>query len=179
MSKTRILAIGATGALTVGLAAAALSPAAGADDGAGAVHARATIVDVAGATVGFARFNEDAAGRVHVNVKVEGLTPGLHGIHLHGVGACAPDFNAAASHHNPLGAPHGAHAGDLPNLIVNEDGQGRVNATVERFTLTPGATTVFDADGSAIIVHALADDFVTQPTGGSGGRIACGVLTPS
>jgi Cu-Zn family superoxide dismutase len=177
MSRTRILAIVATGALAVGVTAAALSPTAGADDG--AMHARATIVDVTGATIGFARFTEDATGRVHVNVKVEGLTPGLHGIHVHGVGACAPDFNAASSHHNPLAAPHGEHAGDLPNLMVNGAGHGHVNATVERFTLTGGATTVFDADGSAIIVHALADDFVTQPTGGSGGRVACGVLTPS
>jgi Cu-Zn family superoxide dismutase len=179
MHITRILAIGATGALAVAAAAAATSPSAGADGGEGAMHARATIVDVTGATIGFARFTEDAAGRVHVNVKVTGLTPGLHGIHVHAVGACAPDFNAASGHHNPLAAPHGAHAGDLPNLIVNEDGQGHVNATVERFTLTDGPTTAFDADGSAIIVHALADDFVTQPTGGSGGRIACGVLTPS
>jgi superoxide dismutase, Cu-Zn family len=85
----------------------------------GALHAHATLRDPAGAVVGWAKFTEDATGRVHVNVKVDGLSPGLHGIHIHAVGACSPDFAAAGGHHNPLGAQHGSHAGDLPNLVVN------------------------------------------------------------
>jgi Cu-Zn family superoxide dismutase len=178
MNVTRVLATGAVGALAAVIAAAALSAPAGADDDAGAMRAGATIVDPSGDAVGFVHLTEDAEGRVHVNVKVAGLAPGLHGIHVHGVGACGPDFNAAGSHHNPLGRPHGDHAGDLPNLIVNEDGQGHLNATVESFTLSAGPISVFDTDGSAIIVHALTDDFVTQPTGASGGRVACGVITP-
>ena len=178
MNITRVLSVGTAAVIGVAVVGTALSSSAGAGDG-GANHAMATIVDVSGATSGFARFTEDAQGRVHVNVKVAGLTPGLHGIHVHGVGACGPDFNGAGAHHNPLGLPHGEHAGDLPNLVVNVVGQGHLNATVENFTLSAGSTGAFDPNGSAIIVHALPDDFVTQPTGGSGARVACGVISPS
>lgn len=120
---------------------------------------------------------EDGTGRVHLNVKVSGLSPGRHGIHVHTVGACGgPDFAVAGSHHNPLGRAHGEHAGDLPNLVVNGHGHGRLNTTVTGFSLSAGPTGAFDADGSAIVVHAAEDDFVTQPTGNSGGRVACGVV---
>ena len=146
---------------------------------AGADQARATIVDTSGARVGFAVLSEDGPDRVHVNVKVSGLSPGLHGIHVHGTGLCGSDFNAAGGHHNPLAADHGAHAGDLPNMVVNADGVGRLNATVTGFTLSESPTGAFDTDGSAIIVHAGPDDFVTQPTGNSGARIACGVIVPA
>jgi Cu-Zn family superoxide dismutase len=176
MNITRVITVGTAAALGVAAVGTVLSSSAGAGDGAS--HASATIVDVEGDALGFARFTEDGRGRVHVNVKVSGLTPGLHGIHVHGIGACGSDFNAAGAHHNPLGMPHGGHAGDLPNVVVNGAGQGRLNATVEGFTLSAGPTGAFDADGSAIIVHALPDDFVTQPTGGSGARVGCGVITP-
>jgi Cu-Zn family superoxide dismutase len=142
----------------------------------GALHAHATLRDPAGAVVGWAKFTEDATGRVHVNVKVDGLSPGLHGIHIHAVGACSPDFAAAGGHHNPLGAQHGSHAGDLPNLVVNEAGQGQLNATTDAATLSSSDVGLFDQDGSAVIIHANPDDFVTQPTGNSGGRVACGVV---
>ena len=98
-----------------------------------------------GATIGWAKLTEDAAGRVHVNVQVDGMTPGRHGIHLHAIGSCiGPAFTSAGGHHNPLGAAHGldsppgAHAGDLPNLDVNVVGRGRLQATTDRATLTPG-----------------------------------------
>jgi Cu-Zn family superoxide dismutase len=178
MNITRVVSVGTAAVIAVAGVGIALSSSAGAGDG-GATQARATIVDVGGATVGFAHFTEDAEGRVHVNVQIAGLTPGLHGIHVHSVGACTPDFNAAGAHHNPLGLAHGEHAGDLPNLIVNVAGQGHLNATVENFTLSAGPTGAFDVNGSAIIVHALPDDFTTQPTGGSGARVACGVIMPS
>ena len=153
----------------------------------GASQANATIVDASGATIGWARFVQDATGIVHVNVHVKGLTPGLHGIHIHGVAACSPTFAAAGGHYNPLTRQHGllnaagAHAGDLPNLIVNEDGVAHLDATTDRVTLTNGPTTLFDttggAVGSALIIHANEDDQVTDATnGGSGGRIACGVI---
>jgi Cu-Zn family superoxide dismutase len=111
-------------------------------------------------------------------VKVHDMTPGLHGIHLHATGSCASGFAAAGLHHNPLGAAHGAHSGDLPNLVVNAAGIGRLEAVTTSATLTAGRVTLLDADGSAIVVHASPDDFVTQPTGGSGARVACGVVTP-
>lgn len=150
--------------------------------GNGAQHALAELKDAGGQTIGWARFTEDATGQVHINVHVKGLTPGLHGIHLHAVGSCSPTFAAAGGHHNPLGHQHGlenplgAHAGDLPNLEVNGAGVGRLTAVTQLATLSAGTTTLFDANGSALIIHAGPDDQVTDPTGNSGGRVACGVI---
>jgi len=153
----------------------------------GAPQASGTFVDAAGNTIGWVRLVEDSTGVVHVNVKVEGLTAGKHGIHIHGIGACTPTFAAAGPHYNPLGFQHGllnplgAHAGDLPNLIVNEDGEGRLNATTVGVTISGGPTTLFDqtpgAVGSAFIIHLNEDDQATDATNGnSGARIACAVI---
>jgi Cu-Zn family superoxide dismutase len=149
----------------------------------GPPHASASFVDANGATVGWARLVEDATGRVHVNIHVTGLAPGLHGVHIHSVGACAPDFGAAGGHYNPLTHQHGLdnpagpHAGDLPNLVVNGAGSGHLDATTDRVTLSPGSVTLFDATGSAFIIHANPDDQVTDAgNGGSGARIACAVI---
>ena len=177
-----ILAIGALGAAIAVTAALAGASAAG-----GATRASATFVNTSGVEIGSANLVEDAAGIVHVSVHVKGLTPGLHGIHIHGVAACSPTFAAAGGHYNPLSRMHGlanpdgAHAGDLPNLIVNEDGVGHLDTTTDRVTLTNGPTTLFDttvnAVGSAFIIHANEDDQVTDATnGGSGNRIACGAI---
>jgi Cu-Zn family superoxide dismutase len=142
------------------------------------------LVDPASTVIGQAKLVEDAAGVLHVNVHVDGISAGLHGIHLHAVGACTPTFAAAGGHHNPtshehgLSNPNGAHAGDLPNLSVNSAGKGHLNATSDRATLSPGPVTLLDANGSSIIIHAAEDDQVTDPTGNSGARIACGVITP-
>lgn len=153
----------------------------------GASRAGGTFVDATGQTIGWVRLVEDARGIVHVNVHVSGLTPGLHGIHVHAIGACAPTFAAAGGHYNPLGHqhglenPNGAHAGDLPNLIVNADGVGHLNATTDGVTLSAGPTTIFDstsgAVGSSFIIHANEDDQLTDATNGnSGARVACAVL---
>jgi superoxide dismutase, Cu-Zn family len=160
---------------------------AGVAAGGGARHAGGTFVDVTGQNIGWVRLVEDGTGIVHVNVHVAGLTPGLHGIHIHAVGACAPTFAAAGGHYNPLGHehgldnPNGAHAGDLPNLIVNADGIGHLDATTDRVTISAGPTTLFDstagAVGSAFIIHANEDDQLTNATNGnSGARIACAVI---
>jgi Cu-Zn family superoxide dismutase len=163
------------------------SPVAGVVAGEGAGHASATFIDTTGATVGWASLVEDAAGVVHVNIHVEGLTPGRHGVHIHGVGACTPTFAAAGGHYNPLGDQHGLdnpegpHAGDLPNLTVNPQGIGHLDAKTDRVTISAGPTTLFDttigSEGSAFIIHANEDDQVTDATnGGSGARIACAVI---
>lgn len=175
------MTIGALGAAIALVGALAVPTFAG-----GATKASATIVNTSGTAIGWARFVEDATGMVHVNVHVKGLTPGLHGIHIHRVADCTPPFTAAQSHYNPAGAfhgldnPDGPHAGDLPNLVVNEDGVGHLDTTTDRVTLTDGPVTLFDATagqvGSSLIIHAGVDDQVTDPTGGSGGRIACGVI---
>ena len=149
----------------------------------GAIHAHARIVDASGAAIGWAALTEDATGRLHLSVHVDGLATGRHGIHIHAVGICeGPTFATAGGHHNPLGVEHGldnpagAHAGDLPNLIVNVAGRGRLVASTDRATLSAGLVSLIDADGSAIIIHANEDDQVHSPTGNSGGRIACGVI---
>jgi Cu-Zn family superoxide dismutase len=177
-----IIAIGALGACLAVAAALAGGSVAG-----GATRASATFVDPTGTEIGWGRLVEDSSGIVHVNVHVTALTSGLHGIHIHAIGACTPTFAAAGPHYNPLGHehgldnPNGAHAGDLPNLIVNADGVGHLDATTDGVTLSPGPTTLFDttpgAPGSAFIIHANEDDQATDATnGGSGARIACGVI---
>jgi Cu-Zn family superoxide dismutase len=163
-------------ALTAGVTAS-VTAAGGAD------HAGARLIDSAGQTIGWARLTEDASGQLHLNVQVAGLAPGRHGVHLHAIGQCAgPAFASAGGHHNPLGAEHGldnpagAHAGDLPNLTVNGAGRGHLDAVSHHATLSTGPVSLFDADGSAIVIHANEDDQVTNPTGNSGARIACGVI---
>lgn len=146
----------------------------------GAARMTAELVDGAGAVIGTARLTEDATGTVHLTVHVKGLTPGLHGLHVHAVGSCVrPTFTSAGGHYNPTTRQHGHlnplgfHAGDLPNLVVNGAGVGHLSANVDQFSLA----ALHDADGSALVIHANRDDYRTDPTGGSGARVACGVLT--
>jgi Cu-Zn family superoxide dismutase len=146
-------------------------------------RARADIQDSAGKRVGTAVLRE-ARGGVLITLNVKGLQEGLHAVHVHTVGKCdGPAFTSAGGHFNPLNkkhglkSPDGPHAGDLPDMYVNKDGTGRYEAFMESIRLSPGEASVFDADGSAIVVHVTADDNVTDPTGNSGDRIACGVIT--
>jgi Cu-Zn family superoxide dismutase len=146
------------------------------------VHASAILKDTNGTEVGQARFTEDDNGLVRIEVYVKGISPGSHGIHIHEAGNCSPPFASAGSHYNPLGKhhglknPEGAHAGDLPEILVNETGEGYLSTTTGRVTLSPGPTTIFDSDGSALVIHARPDDQMTDPAGNSGERIACGVI---
>ena len=124
-----------------------------------------------------------AAGEdVTVTVAAIGLPQGLHGLHLHMVGACdAPAFASAGAHLNPHGAQHGtanpagSHLGDLPNISIDRIGTGTVTATL-RGSRSAVEAVLFDADGTAIVIHADPDDNKTDPSGNSGARIACGVL---
>jgi len=148
-----------------------------------ASQATAELKDKDGNAVGVARFRESSGG-VTVDVNVKGLTPGLHAVHVHAVGRCdAPAFTSAGGHFNPAQkkhgykSPEGAHAGDLPNMLVAKDGTGRFESFTDGMTLKPGATSVFDKDGSALVIHAGVDDNVTDPTGNAGDRAACGVIT--
>ncbi len=143
----------------------------------------AEVKDAGGKVVGVARFTAAADG-VQLAGQVQGLPPGVHGIHIHTVGTCAPpDFVSAGGHFNPTGKKHGTknaeghHVGDLPNLTIAADGTGTIQMVAKGATLSAGATSLFDADGSALVIHAGPDDEATDPTGNSGGRIACGVLT--
>lgn len=118
------------------------------------------------------------AGHMHVHMRVSGFAPGTYGTHLHTTGRCeGPAFASAGGHLNPGGAQHGrlnpagAHMGDLPNLVVGADGTGTLDYMAD---VTVDA--LFDADGTAAIIHAVADDERTDPTGNSGARIICAVL---
>jgi superoxide dismutase, Cu-Zn family len=142
---------------------------------------------------GQATFTEFAPGFVRVLVEVNAdpqiLTPGLHGIHFHAVGSCdsgAAPFSAAGGHFDPgpFGSPlpveanHPYHLGDLPNLMVNERGQGRLRTITSRVSLSDSPTTVFDEDGTAIIIHKLQDQTKAGGTldEAGGGRLACGII---
>ncbi len=148
---------------------------------AGGASAVAMVRNAQGAEVGRATATE-VAGGLRITFDGRDLSPGTHGIHVHTTGQCdAPGFETAGGHWNPTGMKHGSmnpqgpHQGDIPNLIVDSAGRGTIGATV------PGATLagMLDADGAAIVVHANADDLMTDPSGNSGGRIACGVFQPS
>ena len=142
-------------------------------------QASAVLHDATGATIGWALFSEAGARGVRVVVVAFGLGQGLHGLHIHATGSCvAPEFTSAGPHVNPMNTPHGSHAGDLPNLPVGPGGVGHLVTSSTHFTLLPGPLSVFDGDGAALIVHANPDDYVTNPTGNSGARIACGVIAP-
>lgn len=145
----------------------------------------AVIFNVNGAPVGTAQLWQESNGIVHVDVASLALPPGTHGIHFHEVGMCdggSTAFSTAGAHYNPLGREHGLqnpggpHAGDAPNIVTPAGGFGKVAFSTDRVRLTPGALTLFDPNGSSIVVHANSDDQISQPAGNSGARIACGVL---
>lgn len=123
--------------------------------------------------------------RLTITVVATGMSPGSHGFHLHQTGKCErPDFTSAGGHLNPLGKDHGslaeggAHLGDLPNLEVGQGGTGTVTADISA-SREQALDWLFDADGTAVVVHAAPDDYRTDPTGNAGSRIACGVLERS
>jgi superoxide dismutase, Cu-Zn family len=145
-------------------------------------RARADIKNAEGKTVGTASLRETKDGLLII-VNANGLPEGLHAVHIHSIGKCeGPAFTSAGGHFNPLNKKHGLknpdgpHAGDLPDMYVNKDGVGRYEALLESMTLGSGETSIFDSDGSAIVIHATADDNMTDPAGNSGDRIACGVI---
>jgi superoxide dismutase, Cu-Zn family len=148
--------------------------------------ASATLMNAAGQTVGSVWMREDRRDSVvQLVARVRNLPPGFHGFHIHTTGRCdAPTFTSAGGHLNPSGEVHGDHAGDLPSLLVNEDGTAFLATATDRFTIAD----LRDADGSAVMVHSGRDNFANIParyggpdqetlnTGDSGSRIACGVV---
>jgi Cu-Zn family superoxide dismutase len=155
--------------------------------GAGIVRAHA---DIKGEGItGRATFVERQQGTgkiVEITLTASGLKPGDHGVHLHAVGKCTPDFAAAGGHFDPgpagntdPDANHPFHMGDVPSLNVGANGSGTMKIVTTRVTLSDGPLSLFDQDGSAIIIHANPDQMITgEPKSGvSGGpRVACGVI---
>ena len=124
----------------------------------------------------------EVGDRLDVLVTAEGLPPGPHGTHLHTIGSCdAPDFTSAGGHLNPYGKMHGSlnaqgsHVGDLPNLLASDDGNGTLTFQLEgtRAALEP---ILLDSDGTALVIHAGADDYRSDPAGAAGPRLVCGVF---
>ena len=148
-----------------------------------AATATATINDAMGKSIGTATLRETNSG-VLIKVDLTGAPGGTHALHVHTTGKCdAPMFMTAGGHFAPgmtkhgLLAPGGPHAGDLPNIYVPADGKLSVELLEPNVTLAAGPRSLLDADGSAIVLHAMADDYMTDPAGNAGGRIACGVVT--
>ncbi|MYD64406.1 MAG: superoxide dismutase family protein [Chloroflexi bacterium] len=153
--------------------------------------AAATMSTADGDVIGTVRFLQTSGG-VLVIAEMQGLPPGGHAFVIHEAGACTPNFDAAGDHFNPTGVEHGfihsawqrgeaaeAHGGDLPNIYAASDGAARADFFTVGVTLDEGpAHSVFDADGSAIIVHELPDTYgASEPD--TGARLACGVITPT
>jgi len=165
----------------------------------GSFGAKATVRDVNGNSLGTVTLTP-VGGKLIVAGRLTGLTAGFHGYHIHSVGICDPratdatgaivPFASAGPHLNPAATTHGHHAGDLPLLYVSADGVATALTETDAVTLAQ----IFDADGAAIIIHALPDNYANIPTrysaagvpgpdaatlgtGDSGGRVACGLVT--
>jgi Cu-Zn family superoxide dismutase len=158
--------------------------------GAAALYAASKPVTVAlkdakGQSVGTATISEPKAGAgVTIKLNLKGLTPGEHALHIHQMAKCeAPGFTTAGPHFNPgmkkhgLQNPDGAHAGDMPNFTATANGTAKATISDPRVTLGAGDNSVFTGGGTALVIHAKADDLKTDPAGNAGDRIACGTIT--
>lgn len=143
----------------------------------------APLLNTKGNKIGEIGFMEAADG-VTISIAAEGLSPGTKGVHIHETGVCTPpDFKSAGNHFNPQKKEHGFenpkgfHLGDLPNIDVDEDGKITTKLTTKEITLKRGAeNSLLDSDGSALVIHEKADDYMTDPAGNSGDRIACSAI---
>ena len=167
--------------LTITLVLACLVPAVTAIGGGFAV---AELHSPDGELVGVATFTEGDNG-VNIALNLMGIAPGVHALHIHAAGSCEhPTFQSAMGHFNPyerehgLQNPKGAHAGDLLNIIVGPDGTGAFAVTAPGITLGDGPNSLFPEGGTAIMIHEGPDDYVSDPAGNAGPRIACGVIRP-
>ena len=147
---------------------------------ASAPTARASLAPTTGNQANGAVTFEPRGDKIRVVAKVGGLTPGAHGFHIHEKGDCsAADGTSAGGHFNPGGQPHGDpagpahHAGDMPALVADANGNATLDAVLDGVTIGSGPG---DIVGRAVVVHKDPDDFRTQPAGNSGARIACGVI---
>jgi Cu-Zn family superoxide dismutase len=140
--------------------------------------------DAEGNVVATATLTEGDEG-VNILLDAEGLPAGTKGFHIHENAECeAPDFESAGGHYNPTDANHGfddpdgPHAGDLPNIEIQEDGTASEEVTADMVTLDrEGENSLYADGGTALVIHSDADDYVSQPAGDAGNRIACGVIS--
>lgn len=146
--------------------------------------AEAVLRDASGAVRGDALLNQLDQGLRFI-LRVEGMTPGVKAAHIHMTGRCdGPGFTSAGGHWNPLGRQHGRdnpagqHMGDMPNLIVGQNGTGLLEVIITGGRIEGGNAALLDEDGAAVMIHAGSDDYRSDSAGDAGSRIACGVITP-
>jgi Cu-Zn family superoxide dismutase len=139
--------------------------------------------DAQGNSVGTATLSAAPKG-VTIRLNLMNLTPGDHAIHVHAVAKCeGPGFTTAGGHFNPdmkhhgLDNPDGPHAGDMPNFTVAADGTSKATVVAPGVTMGDDAHSIFTNGGTALVIHAKADDMKSDPAGNAGPRIACGVIT--
>jgi superoxide dismutase, Cu-Zn family len=139
--------------------------------------------DATGQSIGTASLTS-AMGAVHIQLDVKNLKPGQHAIHVHMTPKCeGPAFTSAGGHFNPaakkhgLQNPEGPHAGDMENFTVAADGTSKAMVMAKGLTVGSEANSVFANGGTALVIHAAADDMKTDPAGAAGDRIACGVIS--
>lgn len=172
--KSRVIGLAASMVLAGATGAAALGERGGAD-----------IKNREGTNLGTIAIVETTSG-ILLKVRLKGLPPGPHAFHVHDTKKCEGDFSAAGAIYNPLGAKHGflneegPMAGDLPNLIASAAGEVDVELLSPFVTLNKDAEeTIFDADGASFVIFEKADDYVSEPDGNAGARIACGGINLS
>ncbi len=150
------------------------------------VKAQAELITASGEAAGAVLFREKPGGPVEITMKVHSLPPGERGMHIHERPCESLDFSEAGGHFNPGGAEHGflnkkgPHAGDLPNIVIAEDGSCNTVFMSNRITLKEGEKhSVLRPPGTSVVIHAEPDDYFTDPAGRAGGRIACGAIRPA
>ena len=143
-----------------------------------------TLKDAKGADVGMAMISPAKGGGVSIDLDLHGLPPGEHALHFHAAAKCeGPDFTSATGHFNPamkkhgMENPDGPHAGDMSNFTVDAKGMGKATIVNKNVTMGSEANSIYANGGTALMIHAAADDMKSDPAGNAGARIACGTIT--